>query len=80
MGIKEKLAQFWENLRIGDGHATGMFRKGFVELGQYLPAFNQAGMTTVEDMGIFPNSTQGEIATGRKETGLDAEQEQSRGR
>lgn len=62
--------------KIGEGHATGMFRKGAVELGQYLPAFNTAGTQTIEDQGIFPNATQGEIATARKETGLDAEQEQ----
>lgn len=73
-GLKEK----WENLHIGGGHAGGMLRKGAVELGQYMPAFNNAGMTTVEDPAIFPNATQGEIATARGNTKLDAEQEKPR--
>ena len=65
------------NFRAGDGHAGGMFRKGAVELGQYLPAFNNAGAHTVEDQGVWPNQTQGEIAGGRGDTGLDAEEERS---
>src|SRR4051812_15665700 len=74
--VGDAVAQFWNDLRIGDGHMAGMGRKGGVEFGQYLPAFNNAGMGTVEDHGVFPNRTQGEIATTRNETGLDANEEQ----
>ena len=52
--------------KIGAGHAKAMFRKGAVELGQYLPAFNSAGTFTTEDAGVWPNSTQGEIAKDRR--------------
>ncbi len=51
--------------KIGAGHFTGMARKGLSELGEYLPAFNQAGTHVVEDIGVWPNQTQGEIAQAR---------------
>lgn len=61
--------------KIGEGHAAGMGRKGFTEFGQYLTAFNNAGMSVIEDAGVFPNATQGEIAQGRRNEGSDLEQE-----
>jgi hypothetical protein len=61
--------------KIGAGHASGMARKGLTELGAYLPAFNQAGTQTVEDMAIWPNQTQGEIAGLRGGPGSGPEQE-----
>jgi len=51
--------------KIGAGHAMGMLRKGLTEIGEYLPAFNQAGTHTTEDIAIWPNKTQGEIAQSR---------------
>jgi len=59
------------NAKIGAGHATGMLRKGLTEIGQYLQAFNQAGTQTVEDAGVWPNQTQGEIAQSRGGLTLD---------
>ncbi len=52
-------------MKIGTGHLMGMLRKGLTELGQYLPAFNQAGTQITEDAAIWPNQTQGEIAESR---------------
>jgi hypothetical protein len=60
---------------LGATHAAGMFRKGLSELAQYLPAFNQAGPHVIEDMAIWPNATQGEIAKARKGPGDGLEQE-----
>lgn len=54
--------------KIGTGHLMGMFRKGFVELGEYVQPSHQGGIHSVEDPGIWPNQTQGEVADGRKLT------------
>jgi hypothetical protein len=61
--------------KIGDGHATGMARKGLSELAQYLPAFNTAGQGISEDQAIWPNQTPGEIANMRGDNGNGPEQE-----
>ncbi|MDE2509176.1 MAG: hypothetical protein KGM43_18405, partial [Planctomycetota bacterium] len=61
--------------KIGATHLTGMLRKGMSELAQYLPAFNHAGTSVIEDIAIWPNQTQGEIAKSRGGPGAGVEQE-----
>jgi hypothetical protein len=53
-------------MKIGAGHFAAMMRKGLSELAQYLMAFNQAGTHVIEDAGVWPNQTQGEIASARE--------------
>lgn len=64
-----------QQVPIGTTHLMGMLRKGLSEIAQYLPAFNQAGMQTIEDVAIWPNQTQGEIAQARGGPGSGPEQE-----
>lgn len=61
--------------KIGATYLAGMARKGLTELAQYLPAFNHAGTQTIEDIAIWPNQTQGEIAEARGGPGAGPEQE-----
>ncbi len=42
--------------KIGEGHATAMFRAGFKELAQVLPAFPE-GIRPVEEQGLAGNPT-----------------------
>ncbi len=63
------------NAKIGATQVTGMLRKGLSELALYLPAFNHAGTSALEDIAIWPNQTQGEIANSRKGPGAGPEQE-----
>ena len=68
--VKEKLADIkegWDNLHIGRGHFMAWVRQGFKELTHLLlPAFPQ-GQHVVEEMGLFGNPTQGEVAIARKD-------------
>jgi hypothetical protein len=66
--------------KLGSTHAMGMFRKGLSELAQYLPAFNNAGTQVIEDIAIWPNQTQGEIAQARGGPGAGPNQESSNGK
>lgn len=61
--------------KMGATHLTGMLRKGMSEIAQYLPAFNHAGTQAIEDIAIWPNQTQGEIAKSRGGPGEGNEQE-----
>jgi hypothetical protein len=62
--------------KLGSQHLAGMARKGMTEVGQYLPAFNNAGTHVTEDQAIWPNQTPGEIAQARGNNGSGAEQDQ----
>jgi hypothetical protein len=70
---KELLAKarnWWENLRIGDGHFMAWFRQGFKELTHMLlPAFPH-GQHIIEEPGLWGNPTQGEVAGAREEDPL----------
>ena len=65
--------------KIGATQVPGMARKGLSEIAQYLPAFNHAGTQSVEDIAIWPNQTQGEIAQARGGPGKGPEQEAADG-
>ena len=49
--------QWWQELRIGDGHAAAMGRLGFKELAQALPAFPESTIRPVEEPGVAGNPT-----------------------
>jgi hypothetical protein len=63
------LQKAWDAVpRVGDGHATAMARLGLKELTHnILPAFPHQGQHIIEEMGLFGNPTQGEVANDRKE-------------
>lgn len=54
----EAVKQWWQDLRIGDGHAAAMARLGFKEVAQALPAFPESTIRPVEEPGLFGNPTQ----------------------
>ncbi|MHC5540041.1 hypothetical protein ACYOEI_17620 [Singulisphaera rosea] len=47
----------WENLRVGDGHATAMGRLGGHELTQALAAFPDSNVRPIEEPGVCGNPT-----------------------
>lgn len=67
--------KWWDNLRVGDGHATAMGRLGLKELTHnLLPAFPQS-QHVIEEPGLVGNPTQGEVATARDGPGFGPDQE-----
>jgi hypothetical protein len=50
--------------KIGAGHAAGMARQGFRELGAAL--YPESNIAQHPDLGMFPNATPGEIAESRQ--------------
>ena len=64
--------EWWNDLRVGDGHAGGMARAGLKELAAALPAFPDH-QRVVEEPGVFGNPTQGEVARARVGASLGAE-------
>ena len=50
--------------KIGDGHASAMFRAGLKELSQILPAFPD-GVKPVEEMGLAGNTLPQEVYNDR---------------
>ena len=59
--------------KIGQGHASAMFRSGAKELSAILPAFPDS-VQPVEEYGLFATKLPSEIADDRK--GMDLEPEQ----
>ena len=47
--------------KIGAGHAQAMFRAGFKELAQVLPAFPGHSVQPVDELGLAGNLTPGEV-------------------
>ena len=59
--------------KMGEGHASAMFRLGLKELRN---AFNPAKESVADsELGLYGTQTQGEIASARKGPGEGAEQE-----
>ncbi len=54
----DAVKQWWQDLRIGDGHAAAMGRLGLKELAQALPAFPESTIRPVEEPGLYGNPTQ----------------------
>jgi hypothetical protein len=61
----ERKAMEEEQQKIGAGHAKAMFRQGFKELAQALPAFPSHGIQPVEEPGLAGNLTPQEITADK---------------
>jgi hypothetical protein len=42
--------------KIGEGHAQAMFRQGFHEIAQILPAFPDSNVRVIEEQGVAGNN------------------------
>src|ERR1700678_3002478 len=66
-GLLSKIKEGWENLRIGDGHASAMTRLGIAELRN---AFNPSRESVADrDMGLYGSATPGQVDQSRQEVG-----------
>jgi len=68
------VGKWWDELHIGDGHASGMGRLGLAELRQAL-SYGQGSVEQPTAMGVFGSPTQGEIADARNGPGKGPNQE-----
>lgn len=55
--LGSSISQAWNDMHIGQGHATGMLRLGGHELTQALAAFPDSNIRPVEEPGVFGNPT-----------------------
>jgi hypothetical protein len=55
--VRDNVKQWWQDLRIGDGHATGMARLGGHEVTQALAAFPDSTIRPMDEPGVFGNAT-----------------------
>jgi hypothetical protein len=85
---EDSMSDEQEQVKIGAGHAQAMFRQGFKELAQALPAFPSAGIQPVEEPGLAGNLTPQEVVAekgsyeevlaGYAQRGQQQEQEQEK--
>ncbi len=59
--------------KIGQGHLAGMFRAGFKELAQILPATKES-LQPVEDMGIAGNALPQEVFEAKRSVEANVDQ------
>lgn len=72
--VADGVNKWWEELRIGDGHAAAMGRLGLAELRQAL-SHGHGSVEQPTGPGIFGAPTQGEIAEARDGPGAGSNQE-----